>query len=318
MNRFKAMNTDFHTFGLPAEFERKAESWFRSIEAQFSRFRSASELSRLNEAAGRPFAASPLLFEVIAEAVSQCRDTGGVFNPFMGTEIAAAGYRDSFELIREHQDAPLPSGDTAGSLADLKNPDALIRLDYDERTIALAPGCRVDLGGIAKGWSAERLAGKLQRQGVSQGAIDAGGDIIVWGAARRMIDVADPFFPDSDLAALRLEAGAGVATSSRLKRRWQGPDGSVRHHILDPRTRKPSLSDLVQVTAVCPTLTQAEVFAKTVLILGSEEGISWLEEQHPDCAVIAVRSDWSLVLGGTAERFLAEIRGDDIHVNMVQ
>jgi thiamine biosynthesis lipoprotein len=77
----------------------------------------------------------------------------------------------------------------------------------------------------------------------------------------------------SDLVFPKSSDGAGVATSTTLKRRWaQGR----RHHVIDPRTGRMSESDLVQVTVVAPTATEAEVAATTALLQRSPEAAEWL------------------------------------------
>ncbi|MNB69019.1 Thiamine biosynthesis lipoprotein ApbE precursor [compost metagenome] len=323
MKHFKAMNTDFYLYGLPAESETQAEKYFRSVESQLSRFRPASELSRLNQASGRAFAASPLLFQAVSEAARYYRETDGVFNPFMGRALENAGYRESFELLDNQ--APDTSA-LAFSATDIQAPetctllplDSYLELDMELRYITLTQGYSLDLGGFAKGWSAEQMAEKLANRGIRQGAIDAGGDIIVWGETQRLIDIVHPYQPEENIATLSISTGAGIATSSRVKRRWKGPGGEEMHHILDPRTLKPCTSDLIQVTAICPSLGQAEVLAKTFLILGGTRGVSWVKEQHPDCAVIAVREDCSIVLGGMAEFYLADMKGEERYVQLVQ
>ncbi|MBY9078058.1 FAD:protein FMN transferase [Paenibacillus sp. HN-1] len=323
MRHFKAMNTDFYLYELPPETEIRAEKWFRSVESQLSRFRPASELSRLNQASGRAFAASPLLFEAVSEAVRHYCETDGIFNPFMGRVLENAGYRESFELLHKPDPGDSAAATTATHIQALEplppiSPDDYLELDLELRNISLQPGYSLDLGGFAKGWSAEKMAQKLCSQGIRQGAIDAGGDIIVWGEAQRLIDIADPYQLEANIATLSISTRAGIATSSRVKRRWSGPDGEEMHHLLDPRTRKPCSSDLIQVTAICPTLGQAEVLAKTFLILGGTQGDAWVKEKHPDCAVIAVREDGSIMLSGMAEFYLADKKGDERYVQLVQ
>jgi len=82
--------------------------------------------------------------------------------------------------------------------------------------------------------------------------------------------------PDRVLRVLEFPAGtdaAGVATSTTLKRRWaQGR----RHHVIDPRTGAPAVSDLVQVTVIADRAWVAEVTATTALLMRSDEAADWL------------------------------------------
>ena len=68
----------------------------------------------------------------------------------------------------------------------------------------------------------------------------------------------------------------GVATSSSLKRRWQA-NGLVLHHLIDPRTGRPSDSDAVQVTVVAESAVMADFHAKVALLQGVEAGVTYLD-----------------------------------------
>jgi thiamine biosynthesis lipoprotein len=111
--------------------------------------------------------------------------------------------------------------------------------------------------------------------------MDAGGDIAV---SDQMADghpwpvaIADPLDVQESLDLLALRSG-GVATSGIDYRRWQ-KDGAWKHHIIDPRTGEPAQTDLMSVTIAAPDVLHAEAAAKTVLILGSQAGLDWLENQ---------------------------------------
>jgi thiamine biosynthesis lipoprotein len=69
-----------------------------------------------------------------------------------------------------------------------------------------------------------------------------------------------------------------VATSGRDYRRWK-QDGRWNHHIIDPRTGEPAVTDVLTATVVAPNVMEAEMAAKVVLILGSREGLEWLERR---------------------------------------
>lgn len=336
MHAFHAMNTGFSTAGLPRSSQAKAESWFSFVERNLSRFSPTSELSALNRSAGRPFMASALLYQALAAANRFYEETDGLFNPCMGRLLSDLGYGTSFETLSgadpKEGDAGAKAGAAQGRSAGsthgpdgtslrqagsavpdgrdapagpesplrpglLLSPGSPAALNDRMMSVTLSPGASVDLGGFAKGWSADQLSAMLLKEGVRTGAIDAGGDIVLWGCPPGgwEIGVASPFAPDRDLLSLRIGGAAGVATSSRLKRRWRDESGAERHHLLDPRTSLPADTDLVQATVLAPTLTEAEVYAKCLLILGSEEGIPWLRARRPGCAYVAVREDGTVL-----------------------
>lgn len=150
-------------------------------------------------------------------------------------------------------------------------------------TVDRPVGLRFDLDGVAKGWLADRALDLLP--GVSA-VIDADGDI-----AMRIVDdgwaigVADPRQPGILVTTLHFGrtgesiACYGVATSGTSVHQWSR-DGRTRHHLIDPRTGRPALTDVVQATVIARTARAAEAFAKTAVIVGSEAAARLLD--RPD------------------------------------
>ena len=136
-------------------------------------------------------------------------------------------------------------------------------------TVTLSPGTGFDPGGIGKGLAADILVTELRAAGADGALVSLGGDVRVAGVAPEgggwTVGVAHPW-DGVDLAPLGVADGA-VATSSVLRRRWER-GGELRHHLIDPRTGRPSDTRLVQATVVAATGWQAEVLAKAVLING--------------------------------------------------
>jgi len=78
-----------------------------------------------------------------------------------------------------------------------------------------------------------------------------------------------------------------VATSGQDYRHWQ-QNGEDRHHIIDPRTGRPADTDVFTATVVAPQIWQAEAAAKATLILGSKEGLKWIEDRQELTALIVL------------------------------
>lgn len=300
MHEFRAMNTTIRTFLLGEKEREKIEQWFRWAERMLSRFREDSELSQLNRSAGKLFVPSPLLFHVLAAADFYYKETDGIFHPYLAHTLCQIGYDRSFETI---------SPDFVYEGSD--NQSILSPLIIDERmkSVMLSEGVAVDLGGIAKGWSAQQMSRQLRKGGVQQGVIDAGGDIVIWGEKKGgwKVAIADPFNHERDCVVVTLHRGAGIATSSTMKRRWHDRSGKEFHHIIDATTGCSSHSDLVQATVFAQDATTAEVYAKCLLILGWEYGMAWMSEKRRGLGAIGVRNDGTVVIGGCMENYVAEV-----------
>jgi thiamine biosynthesis lipoprotein len=303
MHTFRAMNTIFFTKGLPIHSQTKSQNWFAFVERNLSRFQPGSELSMLNRSKGRLFMASALLYQVTSEADRYYRQTEGLFSPYLGAILAKLGYSLSFEALIK----PVPVAEPFTSEeSGLHGCPA--RLEPGMQSITLHQGVSVDLGGIVKGWSAHQLSLMLQKEGIRAGAIGAGGDISLWGTPKEgwTIGLADPLQEDQDLLTLRLQGTMGIATSSTVKRSWRDMSGRLHNHIIDPRSGASSDSDLIQVTVLAPSLVDAEVLAKCVLILGAEAGMKWITDKHPACAAIGVLHNGSMLQGGNMSLYNLE------------
>ncbi|MBI2862508.1 MAG: FAD:protein FMN transferase [Chloroflexi bacterium] len=114
-------------------------------------------------------------------------------------------------------------------------------------------------------------------------------------SGRWTVGVEDPFFPEQNILVLSVRDRA-VATSTVAHRRWR-QDGHEQHHLIDPRTGRPSESDVMAATVVTNTVARAEVIAKVALLLGPEMGMRFLEAQ-PDAAGLLVLADGRLWLSG--------------------
>lgn len=158
---------------------------------------------------------------------------------------------------------------------------------------------RLDPTGIVKGWSTERAARRMAEAGVSGVSVNGGGDVQLLGVPGPerpwRVGVSDPLRPGG-LAAVVSAAGAAelaVATSGTSER------GA---HIVDPRTGRSAVTDLVAVTVVAPCLTWADCWATAAFAMGSREGLRWLESLPDVEALLITAGDEVRCTGGLANR----------------
>jgi len=231
---FRAMNTDvgvwvWSTAAVRAPIIEQSLEWaegvFARVEDELSRFRSTSELSRLNQAAGRgPQAVSPLLWTVLRAALQAANDSGGIYDPTQLRTLERIGYDRSFEAIQ----GLCPTDAIAGQPAF--GSWRRVRLDDAAHSVSLPTDVALDFGGIAKGWTVDHVAAALAPLGPV--LVDAGGDLRVIGAVGGEawpIAVQDAFEPERDRTVVRLDEGA-LATSSIGGRQWRR-GGRLLHHV---------------------------------------------------------------------------------------
>ena len=293
---FRAMNSNIVIVAESEAPESRAgflavRDFIERSERRFTRFSEQSELSSLNRSAGHWFQASSDLFDVIKEALFYFRKTDGLFDPSILPSLRHAGYVQSMDEIRRIGAAPPPAGHPPVSASTF----ASIELNETDSSIHLPAEMQIDLGGIAKGWIAERAAHVLH-QYVPACAVSAGGDMFLIGYPEGQdfweVGLEDPRDPRATLSVLSLQEGA-IATSSVVKRAWK-QEGVSRHHLIDPRTREPADTAWLSVSVLAPHATAAETFAKAFLI-ASEAETQWLGKQNPELTVLAVDRDGNLV-----------------------
>lgn len=246
---------------------------FEERDATFSRFRPESELSRLNAATTAVVPASRAFCAAVSAALDAARTTEGLIDPTLGAAIEAAGY----------------SADIADLVPDPRPVEPVPRVDWRQIRVGSGilvrpPGTFLDLNGVVKSMTVDEAAALLG----TPGFVSAGGDI----ATRDLpIVVALP-----GGGAVTLERG-GIATSGSATRRWLRGD-RIQHHLIDPRTGRPSTSPWTYVTAVGRDCLSADVAAKAAFLLG-EDGPGWLEDR------------------GVAARFVAgnDVAGNEIVEN---
>lgn len=296
IEQFRAMNSDIV---LVAEGEAvqvqpgfaAARNFMEASEKRFTRFSEQSELGQLNRSAGHWFQASPDLFDVLKTALFYFHKTHGLFDPSILPSLRNVGYIHSMDEIRRLGVDPQPAHHQPASRSTF----ASVELNETDSAIRLPADMQIDLGGIAKGWIAERAAHVLS-QYTSACAVNAGGDMFMIGYPDGQdcweVGLEDPRDPQVDIMLLLLQEGA-IATSSIVKRAWKQGDIS-RHHLIDPRTSEPANTAWLSVTVLAPHAATAETFAKAFLMANEDEA-QLLGEQNPELTVLAVDKNGNVV-----------------------
>jgi thiamine biosynthesis lipoprotein len=285
---FRVMGTDARilVLGGPADLAARGETLAHELEARWTRFDPDSELMRLNTGAGAPVRVSEPTFALVARAVDAWWRTAGRFDPTGLDALVDSGYDRDF--------ASVPAAAPASDRAPARLPGCRgVVLDPLVAAVTLPRGVHLDLGGIGKGYAADRIVAALLEHGATGVCVDLGGDVRVagegpydgsWTVEWRVPEVATHFGP------VRLSAGA-VATSTTTRRRWQRGDATL-HHLLDPATGRASRSGVATVTVVAADAWWAEVLAKAALVAGVDAGTALLAAEGVEG--VLVRDDGSV------------------------
>ena len=268
---FAAMGTAVHLLvDGPASLLDEAEALIHTCEARWSRFVPTSELRQLNANAGRPTLVSNETFMLVESAIGAWRQTAGLFDPTVLPALEALGYDRSFDDVA-------PNGGAVAGAVDVPGP-AAIGMHSSASMIELPAELRLDLGGLAKGATADLVVDALRALGVTACCVSIGGDLRTWGPGPVDGRWEVAFKHDPDGQRLWLAAGA-VCTSSTEGRRWIR-DGATLHHLIDPLTGRPMDSDVTTSTVIARTALAAEVLAKLPIGWGAARGSEFLQRQH--------------------------------------
>ena len=251
--RFAALGGDCELFGEGPGDLATARDWILAMHERLTRFSPDSELSRLNAAAGSWTDVSPELEALLRQSLVAFATSGGLVHIGVLPALLAAGYTRDFAA---GQTPPTGEAIVAPPLPDM--------LAVRPGRARLRAGTAIDLGGIAKGWLADRAVERIGANALANLA----GDLHARGAG----PAGDgwPVGFGGTTVALR---DIGAATSGTADRRW----GEGLHHLIDPRTGRPAETDLVEVSVLATTGADAEVLAKTALLLGREAGARFLD-----------------------------------------
>jgi FAD:protein FMN transferase len=266
-----------------------------AIDRACSRFRPDSELARVNGARGACVAVGPLLLEALRVALDGARDSDGLVDPTVGGALRAAGYDSTFRVVAARDGeifrarfVEVPGWQT-------------VELDEQAATVRVPAGVELDLGATAKALACDRAATAAAAVAGSV-LVALGGDIAVAGDApdggwsvRISDDHATPLDWPGPTVAL---AGGGLATSSTTVRRWRSGRTEL-HHLVDPRTGRPTESPWRTVSVAAKTCVDANVASTASFML--EDAPAWLSARGLPARLVSIGGEPTLVAGWPEE-----------------
>lgn len=260
------------------------ERQLAAIDLAASRFRSDSELSRLNLAAGDWVSVSPLFAHALRVARDAAQWSDGLVDPTVGRALIDLGYDRTFTLV---------AADGPSLTLFARAVPGWHQLEVDDEGLrARVPvGVRLDLGATAKALAADLSAAAAAADVGGGVLVSLGGDIAVAGdppAGGWPIDVtdrSDPELPAGGAGQVVAIREGGMATSSTRARRWRR-GGSELHHLIDPRNGLPAAATWRTVSVAAPTCVLANVASTAAMIIGASAA-SWLSSRDFSARLVA-------------------------------
>ena len=274
-----------------AAVERELEA----IDRACSRFRPDSELARVNGARGECVAVGPLLLEALRVALDGARASDGLVDPTVGGALRTAGYDSTFRVVAA-RDAEI----FRARFVEVPGWQT-VELDEQAATVRVPAGVELDLGATAKALACDRAATSAAAVAGSV-LVALGGDIAIAGDApdggwsvRISEDHATPLDSPGPTVAL---AGGGLATSSTTVRRWRSGRTEL-HHLVDPRTGRPTESPWRTVSVAAKTCVDANVASTASFVL--EDAPAWLSARSLPARLVSIDGERTFVAGWPEE-----------------
>lgn len=248
-------------------------------EGYFSKTIPQSDISRINAAAGTPVEVHTETIELLELGIYYGNLSNGKFDITIGKlsdlwDISTKALLDDTTLNTSYIpddssiEAALATVDYSqifidGNMVTLKNPDSAI-----------------DLGGIAKGYIADKMKLFLNENGIAGGIINLGGNVLTLGAKENgesyTIGIQKPFSTDGSAIAA-VEVTDKTVVSSGSYERYFEVNGKQYHHILDVETGYPYENHLLGVTIITDSSAHADALSTTCFSLGLEDGLALIE-----------------------------------------
>ena len=270
------------------EVLKKLEDKINELDDMLSTGKETSEVSRLNR--GGEAVLSPTMANLVKRSLDIYKKTDGLFDITIYPLMELWGFPTKNYRV--------PSEKEIEEKLKLVGSD---KIDFNEETRKISfknKGMEIDFGGIGKGYITDELVKILTDEKVESAIINLGGNVFgfrkkpdgsLWNIAIR-----DPNEPDKYMAAIRLEDSA-VITSGGYERYFE-ENGIIYHHILDPRTGKPSESGLKSVSIISKDGTLADALSTSLFIMGEEKAIGCWKENGSNFDILLMTNDNRLLV----------------------
>ena len=233
-----------------------AYNMIQYYEDLFTVNRDRSEVMRINHAAGdRAVGVSNATYTLIKRAVNESRQHYG-FNAAIGPLVKL--WHIGFE------DARVPTNEEISECQKLINPDNIVLNDDTFSVYLTQKGMELDLGGIAKGYIADRIHDFWRAYGLTVGIVNLGGNLLMMGDAPHHADgkwrvgIRNPL-TQTDETIVTITTGASSVVTSGIAERHFEVAGKSYHHIIDPETGYPHDNDIASVTVLSRESIDGEI-----------------------------------------------------------
>ena len=231
------------------------------------------------------FEISTLLERIVKKGLEYSKKSGGRF------DIAIEPVSSLWDFTVKKPTVPdAQKIETALAYVDYQK----IALDDQKLTFQM-PGMGIDLGGIAKGFIADELKAYLVKKGVKSAVIDLGGNVLCIGKKDLKtpfhIGIQQPFADRNETIAAVSVDGLSIVSSGIYERYFKTKDGTLYHHILNPKTGYSYDNDLMAVTILSKKSVDGDGLSTSCFAMGKKEGLAFINNMDGVEAVFITKDE---------------------------
>ena len=266
---------------LSGKNAEKVISALSAIENDYSKFRPKSCVSRFNSLPEQTtLDIPPEMADLIRRCAEISRFTDGAF------DITTSALSDLWDV--KNASAPPTESDISEALS--KTGSDKISLSGNTLTKTVAD---IDFGGVLKGSCADKIREIAEKNGISRGIVNLGGNVCLIGSKKSgpwTVGIVNPFSPGEVYLTVSAE-NTNIITSGAYQRYFES-DGKIYHHIISPFNGNPAESDIASATVISEDGTLADALSTAIFVLGSEKGIEIAKNYGVE--IVLIKTDGSV------------------------
>lgn len=272
------------------------ENEIKHLDRLFDRGNSESDIYLINNTSA-PITVADDTATVINTALEISSQTDGAF------DISIAPIMDAWGFYTH--DYVIPDTSVIDEL--IKNVN-YHEISLNANTLCTPDNMMLDLGGIAKGFAADKLVKIIEDNDINSGIISLGGNIAAIGSkpdgSQWSVAIQDPFNSDKYIGAVSV-ADKAVVTSGAYQRYFES-GGNIYHHIIDPHTGYPADNDIASVTIISDNGTTADALSTALFVMGMDNAADYYRKHQSFDAVFITKENEIYITPGLKNSFKSE------------
>jgi thiamine biosynthesis lipoprotein len=256
----------------------------KNYENLLSKTVQSSDVYKINHSNDTPTDVSPDTAELLKTALDIAKTSNGAFDPTILPLVEIWDVRN--------RTAPPSETEIKDSLDYVNHRNVII----NGTAVTVKENAKIDLGGIAKGFIADKVKQYLMSKGVTSAVINLGGNTLLIGSKQGQnfsVGLQKPFGKNGELSAVLNLTDKTVVTSGIYQRYFKF-DNKIYHHIIDPKTGYPCDNEITSVTVITDSSTVADGLSTACLNLGIDKGIKLAKQYNAE--LIFIDTNGNLIL----------------------